>query len=53
MFIVATNVIASWPPERWPTGMPTAHAKIKSETNTDIINTSNLERYYWYNTNTW
>ena len=27
-FLVATNVIASWPPKRWPTGMPHARAKI-------------------------
>ena len=29
MFIVATNVIASWPPERRPTGTPHARAKNK------------------------
>ena len=28
-FLVVTNVIASWPPERRPTGTPTAHAKSK------------------------
>ena len=26
-FIVATNVVASWPPERRPTGTPHARAK--------------------------
>ena len=30
-FIVATNVIASRPPERRPTGTPHARAKIKLE----------------------
>ena len=30
-FIVATNVIASRPPERQPTGTPHAHAKISKE----------------------
>ena len=28
MFLVATYVIASRPPERWPTGMPTAQANL-------------------------
>ena len=28
MFIVATNVIASWPPKCRPTGMPTTGAKL-------------------------
>ena len=28
-FIVATNVVASWPPERRPTGTPHARAKMK------------------------
>ena len=28
-FIVATNVVASRPPERRPTGTPTARAKMK------------------------
>ena len=27
-FLVATNVVASWPPERRPTGTPHARAKI-------------------------
>ena len=27
-FLVVTNVVASRPPERRPTGTPTAHAKI-------------------------
>ena len=27
LFLVATNVVASWPPERRPTGTPHAHAK--------------------------
>ena len=27
-FIVATNVVASWPPERRPSGTPHARAKI-------------------------
>ena len=32
MFIVATNVIASRPPERRPTGTPHARAKMKTYT---------------------
>ena len=28
MFIVATNIVASWPTKRRPTGMPHASAKI-------------------------
>ena len=28
MFIVATNVIASWPPERRPTGTPHTRANL-------------------------
>ena len=28
MFLVANNVIASWPAERQPTGMPTARANL-------------------------
>ena len=27
-FLVATNVIASWSPERWSTGMQTDHANM-------------------------
>ena len=30
-FIVATNVVASRPPERRPTGTPLAHANYKGE----------------------
>ena len=32
MKIVATNIVASWPPERRPTAMPTARAKKKIKT---------------------
>ena len=31
-FIVATNIIASWPPERQPTGTPHTRAKIPKHT---------------------
>ena len=31
-FIVATNIVASQPPKRRPTGTPTARAKIASTT---------------------
>ena len=27
LIIVATIIIANWPPERWHAGTPTAHAK--------------------------
>ena len=37
-FIVATNVVASRPPERRPTGMPHARAKIDKKLNKMKLN---------------
>ena len=37
-FLVATNVVASWPPERQPTGMPHARAKNKIFLQVDRLN---------------
>ena len=31
MFIVATNVVTSRPPERWPTGTPHACANLRAK----------------------
>ena len=36
MFLVATNVVASRPPERRPTATPTACAKIRAEAEDSI-----------------
>ena len=42
-FLVATNIIASRPPESRPTGMPTTHAKMGKVIDKNVVRTMYLK----------